>query len=63
MFILIFKKNRKVEFMLVQIKKRAQITIPIKVRESLGIKEGDILDIQIKDDEIILKPLKQKKLI
>lgn len=33
--------------MLVQVKKKAQITIPVKVREKVGIEEGDILDVTV----------------
>ena len=45
---------------LVQIRKKAQLTIPQSVRQKLGIEEGDFLDIQVKSGEIVLKV---KKLI
>lgn len=48
--------------MLVQVKKKAQITIPLKIREAVGIDEGDILDVEVKDKEIVLKPVKRKKI-
>jgi AbrB family looped-hinge helix DNA binding protein len=49
--------------MLVQVKKKAQITIPVKVRENIGIEEGDILDVKVKNREIVLKPVKKRKII
>ena len=45
---------------LVQIRKKAQLTIPQSVRQKLGIEEGDFLDIQVRSGEIVLKV---KKLI
>lgn len=48
--------------MLVQVKKKAQITIPLKIREAVGIDEGDVLDIEVKDKEIVLKPVKRRKI-
>lgn len=47
--------------MLVQVKKKAQITIPLKIREAVGIDEGDMLDVEVKDKKIVLKPVKRKK--
>lgn len=43
--------------MLVHVKKKAQITLPLKVREAVGVMEGDMLDVTIKDNEIILTPV------
>lgn len=43
--------------MLVHVKKKAQITIPIKVREAAGITEGDVLDVEVRNREIVLKPV------
>ncbi|MCL4492096.1 MAG: AbrB/MazE/SpoVT family DNA-binding domain-containing protein [Nitrospirae bacterium] len=48
--------------MLVQVKKKAQITIPLKVREAVGITEGDVLDIEVRNKEIILKPVHKAKI-
>jgi AbrB family looped-hinge helix DNA binding protein len=48
--------------MLVQVKKKAQITIPLKIRKAVGIDEGDVLDVEVKDKEIVLKPVKQRKI-
>ncbi len=48
--------------MLVYVKKKAQITIPLKVRKAIGIDEGDMLDLKIKNDEIVLKPVSRGKI-
>jgi len=40
---------------LVQIRKKAQLTIPQSVRQKLGIEEGDFLDVQVRSGEIVLK--------
>ncbi len=48
--------------MLVHVKKKAQITIPMKIRETVGIAEGDILEIKVKDNEIVLKPAAPKRI-
>jgi AbrB family looped-hinge helix DNA binding protein len=39
----------------VQVRKKAQITLPQSVRQELGIEEGDFLDIQVRNGEIVLK--------
>ncbi len=42
---------------ILQIRRNFQITIPSKLRKSLGIQEGDLLDAELTDDEaIILRP-------
>ena len=33
-----------------------QITIPKKIREALGIKEGDIAEAELEDDRIVITP-------
>ncbi|MBA4349472.1 MAG: hypothetical protein C0415_05730 [Thermodesulfovibrio sp.] len=48
--------------MLVHVKKKAQITIPLKIREAIGIAEGDMLDVDVKDKEIVLKPVRRSKI-
>lgn len=48
--------------MLVQVKKKAQITIPLRIRKAVGIDEGDMLNVEVKDKEIVLKPIKRKKI-
>jgi AbrB family looped-hinge helix DNA binding protein len=45
---------------LVKIRKKAQITLPLSIRKKLGVEEGDFIDMQERDGEIVLKV---KKLI
>jgi len=45
---------------LVQVRKKSQITLPLSIRRKAGIEEGDLLDIQVRDGEIVLRA---KKLI
>jgi AbrB family looped-hinge helix DNA binding protein len=40
---------------LIQVRKKAQLTLPQSVRQELGIEEGDFLDIQVRNGEIVLK--------
>ena len=40
---------------LIQVRKKSQVTLPQSIRQELGIKEGDYLDIQVRDGEIVLK--------
>ena len=40
---------------LVQVRKKAQVTLPQSIREELGIEEGDFLEIQVRSGEIVLK--------
>jgi AbrB family looped-hinge helix DNA binding protein len=42
----------------VQVRKKAQVTLPQSVRQELGIEEGDFLDIQVRNGEIVLKAKK-----
>jgi len=39
----------------VTVTRNAQITIPKKIRESLGIREGDNVDISFDDEKIIVR--------
>jgi len=41
---------------LVQVREKAQITIPSKIRKTLGIKEGDYLEAEVEDNKILLIP-------
>jgi len=41
---------------LIQIREKAQITIPNKIRKELGIKKGDYLEIVREDDKILIIP-------
>jgi len=43
---------------LVQLRGRAQITLPAFVRRRLGLDEGDLLDVSVRDGEIVLRPKK-----
>ncbi len=45
----------------VKVRKNGQITIPAKIRKKLGIKEGDILEIEVVDGKIVLTPLPKSK--
>ncbi len=40
---------------LIQVRKKAQVTLPQSVRRSLNIEEGDFLDVQVKNGEIVLR--------
>ena len=40
---------------LIQVRKKSQLTLPQSVRQELGIKEGDYLDIQVRNGEIVLR--------
>lgn len=44
--------------MLIQLRSRGQLTLPLKVRQKLEIKDGMYFEIKIKKDGILLKPLK-----
>ncbi|HEY4711288.1 MAG TPA: AbrB/MazE/SpoVT family DNA-binding domain-containing protein [Dehalococcoidia bacterium] len=54
------KKTEKKLSELVQVRKKAQITLPQSVRKELGIEEGDFLDIRVENGEAVVKV---KKLI
>lgn len=41
---------------LVQVREKAQIALPSKIRKALGIKEGDYLEAEVEDDKIVLIP-------
>lgn len=45
---------------LIQVRKKSQVTLPQSVRRKLGIEEGDFLDVQVRDSELVLRV---KKLI
>ena len=44
--------------MLVTVRKNAQITLPAGIRRKAHIEEGDILEAEVRGDEIVLKPKK-----
>lgn len=41
---------------LVRVRDKAQITLPARVRRALGIEEGDYLRVEVRDDEVVLRP-------
>ena len=43
-----------------KVTRNGQITLPVKVREELGIEEGDLVEISVVDEKAVLIP---KKLI
>ncbi|MBI2908895.1 MAG: AbrB/MazE/SpoVT family DNA-binding domain-containing protein [Chloroflexi bacterium] len=40
---------------LIQVRKKAQVTLPNSIRQALNIEEGDFLDAAVKDGEIVLR--------
>jgi len=40
---------------LIQVRRKAQLTLPLSVRRKLGIEEGDFMDVEVRDNEIVLK--------
>lgn len=40
----------------VKVKTKAQITLPLKVRQALGIEEGDYLRVEVQGNQIVLLP-------
>jgi AbrB family looped-hinge helix DNA binding protein len=45
---------------LVQVRKKGQITLPLSVRRALHVDEGDVIAVEVRNGEIVLRP---KKLI
>ena len=41
-----------------QVSDKGQITLPVSIRKALGLKPRAKVDIEVKDDVIILRPLK-----
>jgi len=41
---------------LVQVREKAQITLPSKIRKGLGIKQGDYLEAKVEGNKIVLIP-------
>ena len=39
----------------VKVTRNYQVTIPVSIRNKLGIKEGDILEVYLNGDEIIMR--------
>lgn len=43
---------------LIQLKTKAQLTLPVKIRRKLELEQGDYLDVTLEDNKIILTPIK-----
>jgi AbrB family looped-hinge helix DNA binding protein len=43
-----------------KLSRRGQIAIPYPIRKKLGLREGDLLDVTIESDRIILTPRKRR---
>ena len=41
---------------LIQVREKAQVTTPSKIRKELGIKKGDYLEVVKEDDRIVIIP-------
>jgi len=41
---------------LVKVKEKYQVTIPSDIRDKLDLKVGDMLEVELENDQIILKP-------
>lgn len=41
--------------MLVSVNRKAQVTIPKAVREKLSIREGDVLELEVRGEELVLR--------
>jgi len=41
---------------LIKVKSKAQITLPVKVRQALGIEEGDYLEARVEGNKVVLIP-------
>ncbi len=41
---------------LVKIKEKYQVTLPVEIRERLALKVGDLLEVDLKDKDIVFKP-------
>ena len=44
--------------MLLKIRKNAQITLPAGVRKAIHLEDGDLLDCEVQDGQIVLTPKK-----
>lgn len=40
----------------IRVKDKAQITLPVRVRKALGIKEGDYLNVSLENGRVVLTP-------
>ena len=44
--------------MLVTVRKNAQITLPASIRKKAHLDQGDVIEVEVRGDEIVLKPKK-----
>jgi len=44
----------------VKVTRNYQVTIPVEVREALGIREGDYVEFELRDGVALLKPVRRK---
>jgi len=49
-------KTKEPTMPLVKVIRNGQITLPKALRDALGIKEGDLLEVKLKDSEMTIKP-------
>lgn len=42
---------------IVKVTRKGQTTIPVQIRKQLGIKEGDKLAVETRDQQVIFKPI------
>ncbi len=45
----------------VKVTRNYQITIPSAIRETLGIKEGDVLEVHVEGDKIVIRKVKSNR--
>lgn len=48
-------ENRRKKQVLVSVNRKAQVTIPKAVREKLNIQEGDVLELEVRGEELVLR--------
>jgi AbrB family looped-hinge helix DNA binding protein len=41
---------------LVRVQRKGLITIPLKLREALGVEEGDLLNVELVEGKLVYKP-------
>lgn len=46
--------------MKVKVTRNYQVTIPVEVREALGIKEGDYVEFELRDGTALLRPARKR---
>ena len=44
--------------MLVNVMNKGVVTLPKKIRDTLNIKPGDVVDVEVRKNEVILRPVK-----